>query len=334
LYQIRNLRQAYDGRTALQVKSLTIEPHAIVGLMGPNGSGNATLLTLLALVERPTSGEVRFRGRPAEPMSTPTRSRVTLLPQEPYLLKRSVFDNIAYGLRVRKDTSALTTAVHEALHRVGLPPEFSTRRWRQLSGGEAQRVAMAARLALRPEVLLLDEPTASVDADSAERIKMAALDARRRWGTTLVIASHDWQWVFETCDEILHLYRGRVFGTGIQNIIQGPWRPGTPYWQKTLADGQVLRVPPPPQEEAVAVIDPAAMGLRPTFRFSEQSPVVLAGTVTRMVWMRGRGDVAVTVRVGDTGLTVRLPGGHGTTPNLFPGRRVTVCYTPGDVRWI
>jgi tungstate transport system ATP-binding protein len=92
---------------------------------------------------------------------------------------------------------------------LGLDPDtFARRQWDELSGGEAQRVALAARLVLNPRVLLLDEPTASVDARSSELIRSASLRARNDWGTTLVIASHDREWLYDVCDEVLHLFKG------------------------------------------------------------------------------------------------------------------------------
>ena len=133
-----------------------------------------------------------------------------MLPQEPYLLKRSVGDNISYGLKIR-GAEGRKGKVADALNRVGLDPvKFSGRSWHQLSGGEAQRVALAARLVLRPKVLLLDEPTASLDKESAARIKMASLAARREWGASLVVVSHDLAWLESVCDNILVLADGRL----------------------------------------------------------------------------------------------------------------------------
>jgi NAD(P)-dependent dehydrogenase (short-subunit alcohol dehydrogenase family) len=101
--------------------------------------------------------------------------------------------------------------VAQALLKVGLDPaRFSHRSWRELSGGEAQRVALAARLVLEPKVLLLDEPTASVDRESSELILRAALDARDRWGTTLIIISHQLTWLRQIADRILSMDYGKL----------------------------------------------------------------------------------------------------------------------------
>ncbi|HSM73591.1 MAG TPA: energy-coupling factor ABC transporter ATP-binding protein, partial [Desulfobacterales bacterium] len=216
LYTVHSLLHAYGGGPpVLAIEQLSVAAGAILGLVGPNGSGKSTLLKLLAFVEKPTAGEIRFKGRPAAPFSDAVRFQVTLLTQEPYLMRRTVHANVAYGLKLRGRRRDCRREVAAALSLVGLAPErFADRKWFQLSGGEAQRVSLAARLALRPEALLLDEPTASVDAASAELIKTAVLRARDRWGTTLVIASHDRQWLYEICDHSLHLFRGRILDNG------------------------------------------------------------------------------------------------------------------------
>ena len=84
------------------------------------------------------------------------------------------------------------------------------RKWNQLSGGEAQRVAMAARLILSPQVLLLDEPTASVDIESADMIRKAAVIARKQWHSTILIASHDQNWLNGVCDNYIHMFKGTI----------------------------------------------------------------------------------------------------------------------------
>jgi len=192
------------------VDSLTIGTNSIIGLSGPNGSGKSTLLRILAFLEDPVAGTVVFDGTPCSTKQEAVRKKVTLLSQEPYLLKRSVEANVAYGLKVRGEADS-SKKVAEALDLVGLPADrFAKRSWHELSGGEAQRVALATRLVLRPSVLLLDEPTTSLDAESTERIKEASVAARRDGKATLVIACHDMPWLESVCDSILVLDNGRV----------------------------------------------------------------------------------------------------------------------------
>ncbi len=337
VYHIRGVEHCYRDEPVLQVESLAIPQASIVGLVGPNGSGKSTLLNLLGFVLPPTRGEILFKGRPAAPFSVDIRFRVTLLGQEPYLLRRSVARNISYGLELRGDRDRLRARIDEALDGVGLPAaEFADRPWSELSGGEAQRVALAARLILRPEVLLLDEPTASVDAASAERIKTATLKARSEWGTTLVIASHDWQWLHEVCDVVLHLFKGRLFGRERINIVFGPWRPREGgLWYKSLADGQVVVVPPPPRPEAVAVFTGAELasvidgGRR-------WSPIggVLSGVVSRLILEREGGNVLAVVQIGQLPVTVKLPRQEVEKRQLFPGRPIAVRLRSDSVVWM
>lgn len=210
LYALEGVTQAYAGRTVLSVDFMAIKPQNIVGLTGHNGSGKSTLLRILAFLEEPAQGRLFFEGKPCSTPQSGLGRKVTMLPQEPYLLKRSVRDNVAYGLKVR-GTKDPGKRVAEVLNMVGLPPEeFSGRSWHQLSGGEAQRVALAARLVLRPQVLLLDEPTTSLDMESTRLIKEASLAARKVWGATLVVVSHDMPWLESICDKILVLADGRL----------------------------------------------------------------------------------------------------------------------------
>lgn len=210
LYHLENLTQVYRDRTVLDVDHLNIEVQTITGLIGPNGSGKSTLMRILAFLEKPAGGRVTFQGKPLSQVSLDLRREVTMLSQEPYLLKRSVQANVSYGLKIR-GMSNTRHPVHRALEKVGLDPaRFSQRSWRELSGGEAQRVALAARLVLKPKVLLLDEPTANVDRESSELILRAALDARNQWGTTLIIISHQLTWLRQIADHILALDYGRL----------------------------------------------------------------------------------------------------------------------------
>ena len=211
LFELSGVTQAYRGRTVLALDRLVIEERIVTGVRGENGSGKSTLLRILALLEDPVSGRVLFQGRPVSSRDRAARLQVTLLGQEPYLLKRSVLANVEYGLKARGMTKHEAGArAREALEMVGLDPgEYGPRPWYALSGGEAQRTALACRLALRPRVLLLDEPFNNLDADSALLITRAALTARDLWSATLVVVSHDGNWLDNSCDRIVSLRCGR-----------------------------------------------------------------------------------------------------------------------------
>lgn len=191
LYELREIKQVYGSRVALDLPYLDIERGEVVALTGPNGSGKSTLLRMLAFLEKPASGSIIYNEKPGEyPIN-----EVTLLLQEPYLFKTSVYKNVAFGLKMRGDTDNLHERVFSILTDVGFEPaDVANRRWYELSGGEKQRVALAARLILKPVVLLLDEPTSNLDAKSTEIIHDAVIRAYED-GTTVVAASHDRDWL-------------------------------------------------------------------------------------------------------------------------------------------
>ena len=212
IYELENLLCFYKDRLALEIPRLAIERGSTVGLVGRNGGGKSTLLKVLSFLQ-PYEGILKFSG-----LTNPGKNekrKATLLLQEPFLLRRSVFENVAYGLRLRRaSTREIKDRTDEALASVGLEPEyFAHRQWYALSGGESQRVALASRLVLQPEVLLLDEPTANIDEDSSILISNVLLKAKEK-GTTIVIASHDITWLNELInsdkDKILTLRGGKI----------------------------------------------------------------------------------------------------------------------------
>ena len=193
LYHLKHLRKSYGPREVLAIDELSIRAGCIYTLTGPNGSGKSTLLDILAFLSPPTAGEVWFAGEPVTWNGASLlrlRKEVTLLHQAPYLFHTSVRANIAFGLRVRGITGAeQRRRVDEALEMVDLAG-FQKRKARELSGGEAQRSALARALVVRPKALLLDEPLANVDRKSAELLEdvIIALPAR---GTSVIISTHD-----------------------------------------------------------------------------------------------------------------------------------------------
>jgi len=337
VYHIRNLRHFYNSHPVLDIPELKIGKSSIVGLMGPNGSGKSTLLRVLGFIDTPGAGEILYKGKPEKPFSPAVLSHVSLLPQKPYLMKRSVWKNVMYGLRLRKQMENPEQRASDALQRVGLDPaQFGHRHWHELSGGETQRVALAARLALRPEVLLLDEPTASVDAASIQQIKEITLQARAEWGTTIVIASHDLQWLHEVCDQVFHIFRGRIFGSGHESIVFGPWVPGKgDLWEKQVQADQSIAVSKPPHEHSAAVFPGESLRIAlPEEKNGQNGQYCMEGTVSRMTLEKNSGHIITAIRIGSVLLTLSLAEKEIRNLHLYPGMAVNLHYDPLAVRWI
>ena len=187
LFEAHDLCKNYGSIKALRLPSFAMSKGELVVLAGRNGSGKSTLLRLLAFLEKPTSGTLRYYGNASEP-----RKEITLLLQDAYLLKETVLHNVTLGLRLRGETHDLPQRFANAMRAVGFddPQAMATRPQYKLSGGEKQRVALAARIILNPAVLLLDEPTAHVDADSEKTI-LSSVASILEAGTSVVCATHD-----------------------------------------------------------------------------------------------------------------------------------------------
>lgn len=212
LYTLHALTRHYGTRNVLDLEELSLKAGRIYTLTGANGAGKSTLLQILAFLLPPTSGAIAFRGEPVAWSNgglQRLRKEVTLLHQSPYLFASSVAANIAFGLRARGiEGDRMRRRIAKALDMVGLAG-FEGRRARELSGGETQRVAMARALALEPAVLLLDEPLANIDRESAiilDRL-IPSLPAA---GTTVILTSHDPQHADRLGSETIRLEAGRL----------------------------------------------------------------------------------------------------------------------------
>ncbi len=193
LYRLANIRHTYVGpqglRAVLELESLTVAAGEILSIVGPSGAGKSTLLRLLNFIERPTAGDLFFEGQPVPPVAPLALvRRVTTVFQRPLLLNRSVRENVAFGLELRSVPA--DGRVDEALAQVGLAGLAATPA-RKLSGGEMQRAALARALVLRPDVLLLDEPTANLDPYNVGLIESIVTEQNARHGTTMVLVTHN-----------------------------------------------------------------------------------------------------------------------------------------------
>lgn len=337
IYEIKNLTHSYgNGPQTLDIDYLRINEGSVTGIVGPNGSGKSTLLKILAFLEPYVSGSFSFGGVDHAGDVVGVRKNITYLLQNPYLLKRSVFENIAYGLRLRGETENLNKRVHDSLERVGLSPsKFENRPWYRLSGGEVQRVALASRLVLQPKVLMLDEPTANVDESSALLVKEAAVSAWKEWGTTVIVATHDLPWLTEVSTDIISLFRGKIVGHGTENLIHGPWLRENGNITRTLSDGQkIYTIIKEGSELNTALINPSDIALNLDRDKYPSEANVLNGTVTNMSLERATGFVLISVQTADLVLKSRVPVEKMKEEGISPASEVTAVFSRKAVRWI
>lgn len=224
LFELRKIRMVYDGRVVLDLPELKIEPGLAYSLQGPNGAGKSTLLDILSFLNAPHEGEVRFDGAPVawkESYLRPLRRKVALVEQHPVMFSRSVRENVGYGLAIRgMEQAERRRRVNEALELVGLA-HLAEAYAPRLSGGETQRVAIARALANRPRVLLLDEPTASVDTQNRVIIEQVVAELRDQGETTIVLCTHNRSQAWALCPHVIFLEEGRLVPRSRGNSYAG-----------------------------------------------------------------------------------------------------------------
>jgi cobalt/nickel transport system ATP-binding protein len=228
-FELQDVRFDYEGIPALNGLSLQVRQGERVALLGANGSGKSTLLRILDALYFPSAGSIHFQGEPLiaerihqEEFSLSFRRRVALVFQNPdvQLFNPTVFDEVAYGpLQLRWEKNELLGKVNDMLAFMSID-HIKDRPPYHLSGGEKKRVALASALVLDPEVLLLDEPTSSLDPKSQSQI----VDLIQQWkGTakTVITATHQLEIVEDIADRVVILESGTVIANGSPAEILG-----------------------------------------------------------------------------------------------------------------
>ena len=211
----------------------------ITALLGPSGSGKSTVLRLVAGLEEPDEGRIQIDG--VDCTTTPARARGVGFAFQSYALfdHMTVHDNIGFGLRIRKAPRAeIDARVEELLLLVKLPG-FGSRYPSQLSGGQRQRVALARALAIRPKVLLLDEPFGALDARVRVELRQWLSEFQTDTGVTTLLVTHDQEEAFELSEHVVLLSEGKVVQAGSPHDLYD--RPATPFVASFLGGANVLK---------------------------------------------------------------------------------------------
>lgn len=224
--EVKNINKKFGNFKASDNVSFEIERGKLIGLLGPSGSGKTTILRMIAGLETPDSGEIFIGGRKVNDLP-PGERGIGFLFQSYALFKHmTVFENIAFGLRVKKLPDAeISARIKELAELIGLK-NFTRRYPLQLSGGQRQRVAFARALAPNPELLLLDEPFAAIDAKVRQELRGWLKKTIHQLGITAIFVTHDQDEAVEVADEIIITNRGRVEQAGVPiEIYQAPKTP-------------------------------------------------------------------------------------------------------------
>lgn len=246
LLRAEAVTRRYGVHTVLDGVTLESGPGEVLAIVGPNGSGKSTLFRILLRLELPDRGAVLFGGEPLT--EHVARTRMAGVFQRSVLFSGTVQDNVSYGLRTRSGGGVLqrmherfslagtwgarSARVEAVLDRLGIR-ELARADVRTLSGGEAQRVALARALVLEPDVILLDEPTAGLDA-MVRRSFLRDLDAAmREWARGAIVITHDARDVIGLADRVAVLQNGRLVQVGTPADVLS--RPATPFVAELFA---------------------------------------------------------------------------------------------------
>lgn len=241
--EVRAVEKAFHNFRALDGVSLTIQEGELVALLGPSGSGKTTLLRVIAGLEFSTGGSVLFDGMDASARHVSDRHVGFVFQHYALFRHMTVFDNVAFGLRVkpraqRPTKDEIARRVHALLNLVQVE-QFSHRFPSQLSGGQRQRVALARAMAIEPRVLLLDEPFGALDAKVRKELRRWLRGLHERMGLTSVFVTHDQEEAMELADRVAVMNRGRIEQIGTPTEVYD--NPATPFVYEFLGNANRLQ---------------------------------------------------------------------------------------------
>lgn len=328
---LKGICKSYGAKTVVNDVDLGIDVGDFVCILGPSGCGKTTLLRILAGLIVPDSGEIRLDGR--DLTKVPARHRGFGIVFQSYSLfpNMTASENIAYGLKVRRQPIAtIRNRVAELLDMIGLP-ESGTKFPDQLSGGEQQRIALARAIAVEPSLLLLDEPLSALDAQVrvSLRRQIRALQKRLRIPTLMV--THDQEEAMEMADRIVCMNQGRIEQIGTpRELYQSP---SSPFVASFI--GSINFLPGPIAARIIPEYETTAMpiGIRPeSLRIAAPSGAAgeMLGSVSAMSFLGGTLRVVVSVEGHDVVVVVppEAPWRIGMAISLSAAREAALSFPP------
>ncbi len=344
--RLEGLAKSYGRVRAVDGVSLVISRGEFVTLLGPSGSGKTTTLLMLAGFVEPDAGDVFIAG--ARVTETPPHRRALGMVFQHYALfpHMTVFDNVAYPLRMRHVArAAIRERVRAALSLVRLP-DVGARYPRQLSGGQQQRIALARALVYEPQVLLMDEPLGALDKKLREQMQVELRTLQQSLGITTLYVTHDQEEAMALSDRVVVMRDGRIEQAGApaelyerphtrfvadfigaSNCLEGKLQAASDGWEFVTTEGLHISVSPPGPAPGA----PSHLVIRPErirWADAERTEVTAAGILTAVTYLGERIRYRVQLE-GGPALTVtrpNLPDGH----QLAPGRAIRVGWNRAD----
>lgn len=315
--QLCKVFKVFDGDTAVRGVNLDIRQGEFFSILGPSGCGKTTTLRLIAGFEEPTAGDVLIRGQSMTHVPPYRRPVNTVFQSYALFNHMTVWDNIAFGLRIQKfQKSDIRERVNEVLRLVKME-NFASRYPMQLSGGQQQRVALARALVNRPTVVLLDEPLGALDLKLRKEMQVELSNLHQELGVTFVMVTHDQEEALSLSDRIAVMNEGQIEQVGPPHQIYD--HPQTPFVADFIGDTNLF-------QGSVARSDYSTLEVSTDrgLRIVVRSPDSWNGD-------RPQRDVVVSVRPEKIHLSLGNPGDQ---PNCFEGRLKNIMYLGTHVHYV
>ena len=300
LLEVKNLVLVRGGVQVLDIPALLLHENEVLSIIGPNGSGKSTLLLTLASLLQPTTGELRCRGEiiSSRRSAETYRRRLAMVFQEPLLFDTTVFENVATGLKIRGiSRNEIKGRVQRSLELFNIR-HLADRSARKLSGGEAQRTSLARAFAINPEIVLLDEPFASLDPPTRLALTEDLERILKETGTAAVMATHDQLDALRLSDRMAVMKSGRIIQDGPP--VEVMHRPADEFVASFVGMENVLNGKIIAQKEGLLT-------------------VTLADHLIEFPGMSAPGEQALfCIRPEHITITTSDPGGATSARNIFP----------------
>lgn len=325
--EVKSISKSYDGLTVLNIDNFKFDAGKIYSLVGPNGSGKTTFLRILSLLEASTTGKIYLDGKNVASLeSHETRKKIVLVHQEPVMFDTSVKKNVATGLSYRGvPRKEMSQRVRESLDMVGMAG-FARRHARHLSGGETKRVAIARGIAILPEVIILDEPTANVDKFNIVKIEEIIKNINQKYDTTIIFSTHNIKQAYRLSDEVLTLMEGRPRSEPVRNLFSGTI--GVEEGEPVFDTGKIhIKLPESGVETGYVSIDPREIIVSKK-RVSSSARNQLSGEI---IELKKNGEIIeLSIDAGEVFL-VDVTGRSFSEMGLNIGGRVFIAFKASSV---